>query len=269
MATKTRQSRLTDELNKLSDQALLNHLYELTRGGSTANDIAKSYNCSRQALHVALSARGISLKEIREQVEDERVEEVRSHWTEKPELTKDEIGALFPHVSNAQINSISKESFRDSVRREERLRSVSTREESYQQSVEKMVDAIRRVDKRRPKAERGTHLGVSKYTSLRTENEPTSASIIRVIRWDAALIAAGLPTSGFMHTRPNTSFSEEEIARFVKQWMKQTDSFSARSYEEWAKGVEGAPSGTTVRNRTRMSWRGYLASLSPKSVYSK
>lgn len=77
-------------------------------------------------------------------------------------------------------------------------------------------------------------------------------SSVRIIQrfgtWNGACSSAGLATR---RSRQNYTrrWTEEEMAAYVAQYLgSQGASGSYSGYAEWAKGVDGAPSGQSVRN---------------------
>jgi hypothetical protein len=106
---------------------------------------------------------------------------------------------------------------------------------------------------RQAAAELGEPLSSDKYDAYCVEHGLVSS--VRIIQrfgtWNAACAAAGLETR---RGRENYArrWTEDEMAGYVADYLELPDSTGSYSgYADWAKSVDGAPSGQSVRNAFR------------------
>ena len=99
----------------------------------------------------------------------------------------------------------------------------------------------------------GEPLTVTAYDAFRADH-PELASGIWVIRhfgtWVTACTRAGLTANTTRST--STRWTDEELVAFVGDYLKETPGGSYAGYQAWAREVDGAPSGPTLRSR--MPW---------------
>lgn len=102
-----------------------------------------------------------------------------------------------------------------------------------------------------------TGLSHSRYDKLRGPGDPSGPLVVSRYGWAAICAEAGVPAGATMRDPDSygSTWSEDDILDWVEKYVRDAGARKVRpsfvGYEEWQLTAEGAPSGSTVRNRLR------------------
>ena len=131
-----------------------------------------------------------------------------------------------------------------------------TRERDF--DTDDIIKALRRSWKALQAAD-PTAIGLShaNYEAYRSVSEPSAALVTSRYGWDVIAEIADVPTGGTRRPKESytSSWSDDDILHAIKEYVEESREAGARptyvGYEEWQRGRDYAPSGSTVRNRGR------------------
>lgn len=107
-------------------------------------------------------------------------------------------------------------------------------------------------------AEYENPLSSTTYSNLISNNHLVGPSVPRILQifgtWRRACQIAGVQSLAPVRQNYEKNWTDEDMIEWVIRFIRSTFLASYHEYEKWAKGIDGAPSGSTLRNYMGNDW---------------